>query len=234
MRFVRVTLVTALRVKCHTIGGMPLHSPGDDRISAELLSAVMRRGGTRSFPTHAIVINEGDSTDSLYIVLSGRLVVYSSSDEGREVVLAEYGPGEYFGELALDGGERSASVRAVEPSRCCVIQVGDLRQLLADLPDFALHMTYKLIRMVRRMTDQVRSLALQDVYGRMARVLTELSEPAGDERVVRQKLTQKDIAERIGASREMVNRVMKELLVGGYITVRDGHHVIHRKLPTRW
>ena len=71
---------------------------------------------------NAILINEGDSTDSLYIVLSGRVRAYASSHEGREVVLSEYGPGEYFGELSLDGGKRSASVKALEACSCCVVQ----------------------------------------------------------------------------------------------------------------
>ena len=90
------------------------------------------------------------------------------------------------------------------------MQGSELRQFLADHPDFAMHLTRKLIRMVRRLTEQVRSLALQDVYGRMVRVLTELSEPVGEERLLRHKLTQQDIADRVGSSREMVNRVMKE------------------------
>ena len=85
--------------------------------------------------------------------------------------------------------------------------------------------------MVRRLTEQVKSLALQDVYGRMVRLLMELSEPVGDERIVREKLTQQDIADRVGSSREMVNRVMKDLTTGGYVVVRDGRHVIQKKLP---
>jgi CRP/FNR family cyclic AMP-dependent transcriptional regulator len=88
--------------------------------------------------------------------------------------------------------------------------------------------------MVRRLTEQVKSLALQDVYGRVVRLLTELSDPAGDERVLRHKLTQQDIANRVGSSREMVSRVMKDLAAGGYVTLRDGRHVIHGKLPHAW
>ena len=85
--------------------------------------------------------------------------------------------------------------------------------------------------MVRRLTEQVKSLALQDVYGRLVRLLMELSDPVGDERVVREKLTQQDIADRVGSSREMINRVLKELTTGGYVTVRDGRHVVLKKLP---
>ena len=206
----------------------------DDRLPQALLDAIAPHGLTRSFPAHAILINEGDTTDSLYIVLSGRVKVYASSDDGRELVLTEYGPGGYFGELSIDGERRSASIKAIEPCTCRVVQGSQLRQFLADNPDFAFHLTRKLIRMVRRLTEQVRSIALQDVYGRMVRVLTELSVPVGDERVLRHKLTQKDIADRVGSSREMVNRVMKELTAGGYVAQRDGRMVILKKLPASW
>ena len=213
---------------------VPSERPAADLLPAALLEAIAPRGSARTFAANAILINEGDTTDSLYIVLSGRVKVYASSDDGREVVLTEYGPGEYFGELSIDGAKRSASIKALEPCSCRVVQGSELRQFLAEHPDFAMHLTHKLIRMVRRLTEQVRSLALQDVYGRMVRVLTELSEPVGGERVVRQKLTQQDIADRIGSSREMVNRVMKELTTGGYIGQRGGRLVIQRKLPPAW
>lgn len=213
---------------------VPSERPAADLLPAALLEAIAPRGSARTFAANAILINEGDTTDSLYIVLSGRVKVYASSDDGREVVLTEYGPGEYFGELSIDGAKRSASIKALEPCSCRVVQGSELRQFLAEHPDFAMHLTHKLIRMVRRLTEQVRSLALQDVYGRMVRVLTELSEPVGGERVVRQKLTQQDIADRIGSSREMVNRVMKELTTGGYIGQRAGRLVIQRKLPPAW
>ena len=212
----------------------PSERPAADLLPAALLEAIAPRGSARTFAANAILINEGDTTDSLYIMLSGRVKVYASSDDGREVVLTEYGPGEYFGELSIDGAKRSASIKALEPCSCRVVQGSELRQFLAEHPDFAMHLTHKLIRMVRRLTEQVRSLALQDVYGRMVRVLTELSEPVGGERVVRQKLTQQDIADRIGSSREMVNRVMKELTTGGYIGQRGGRLVIQRKLPPAW
>ena len=208
--------------------------PTADQLPQALLEAIAQRGDTRSFQAHAILINEGDATDSLYIVLAGRLKVFVSSGDGREVVLAEHGPGEYLGEVTLDHEKRSASVQAIEPTTCCVVQAAQLRRFLIEYPDFTLHLTQKLIRMVRRLTEQVKSLALQDVYGRVVRVLTELSDPVGDERVLRRKLTQQDIADRIGSSREMVNRIMKDLAAGGYVSLRNGRHVIHGKLPPAW
>jgi CRP/FNR family cyclic AMP-dependent transcriptional regulator len=208
----------------------PLH----EQLPQPLLEAIAPHGLVRTFPAQAILINEGDTTDSLYIVLSGRVKVYTSSDDGRDFVLTEYGPGEYFGELTIDGEKRSASIKAVEACTCRIVQGSELRRFLAEHPDFAMHLTRKLIRMVRRLTEQVRSIALQDVYGRMVRVLNELSEPDGDEWVLRQKLTQQDVADRVGSSREMVNRVMKELTAGGYVTQREGRIVIRRKLPAAW
>jgi CRP/FNR family cyclic AMP-dependent transcriptional regulator len=203
----------------------------EDRLVDSLLESMKSMGTTRTFRKDAILIHEGDRSSAVYIVLSGRVLAYASSDEGRDVVLAEYGPGEYFGELALDGGPRAASVRAAEPTSCCVIQALDLVDVLAMQPEFALHLVHKLSRMVRRTTEQVKSLALQDVYGRLARMLIELSDEADGGRVVRLRLTQQDIADRVGSSREMVNRVLRDLVTGGYVSVDDGHYVIHRKLP---
>ncbi len=203
----------------------------EDRLPTHLLDALAAHGNTRPFRASAILINEGDASDSLYIVLSGRLRVYASSEDGRDVVLGEHGPGEYVGELSLDGLARSASVKTLVDSTCCVVSGAQLRGFLAEHPDFALHLSQKLVRTVRRLTEQVKSLALQDVYGRMVRVLMELSDPVGEERVMREKLTQQDVADRVGSSREMVNRVMKDLTSGGYVALRDGRYVIRRKLP---
>jgi CRP/FNR family cyclic AMP-dependent transcriptional regulator len=213
---------------------MPSAGSAADQLPPPLLEAMAARGGVRRYPAQSILINEGDTSDSLYVVLSGRLRVFASSESGREVVLGEHGPGEYLGELALDGEKRSVSVKTLEPTTCCVVPGPQLRSFLAENPEFALHVMDKLIRMVRRLTEQVKSLALQDVYGRIARLLMELSDEAGDERVVRLKLTQQDIAARVGSSREMVSRVLKELTAGGYVAMRDGRHVIRRKLPPAW
>jgi CRP/FNR family cyclic AMP-dependent transcriptional regulator len=203
----------------------------EDRLPTPLIEGLALHGNARPFRANTILISEGDAGDSLYIVLTGRLRAYASSDDGRDVILGEHGPGEYVGELSLDGLPRSVSVKTIEASTCCVVPGTELRGFLAEQPDFALHLSQKLTRMVRRLTEQVKSLALQDVYGRMVRVLMELSDPEGSERVVREKLTQQDIADRVGSSREMVNRVMKDLTAGGYVSVRDGRYVIQRKLP---
>ena len=206
-----------------------------DVLDEGLLREIARRGGVRSYPMQAVLINEGDATDSLFIILSGRVKVYSTNAEGKEVVISIRGAGEYVGELALDGGVRSASVMTLEPTTCSVVSGSSLREFIAAHPDFASHLIRKLIRSVRQATESVKSLALEDVYARVVRLLTDLSDAGPDgQRRVRERLTQQGIADRIGASREMVSRIFKDLSAGGYIAQDNGHIVVVRKLPTAW
>jgi CRP/FNR family cyclic AMP-dependent transcriptional regulator len=205
-----------------------------DVLQEEVLRAIAAMGGVKTFPKGAIIINEGDTADTLYILLSGRVKVYASNEAGREVVLDTHGPGEYVGEMALDGGPRSASVMTLEPTTCSVVSGANLREFIAAHPDFALHLIHKVIRRARAATENVKSLALMDVYGRVARLLLELATDESGKLVVREKLTQQDIADRVGSSREMVSRIFKELTVGGYLSSDDGHIVIHKKPPAGW
>jgi len=206
-----------------------------DVLNESLLREIARQGGVKPYPAHSVLINEGDEADSLYIVLSGRVKVYSTSVEGKDVVITTHGPGEYVGELALDGGVRSASVMTLEPTTCSVVSGADLRDFIAAHPDFASHLIRRLIRRVRQATESVKSLALEDVYARVVRLLTDLSDPAEEgRRELRERLTQQDIAERVGASREMVSRIFKDLTLGGYIDVKPGRITILKRLPARW
>jgi CRP/FNR family cyclic AMP-dependent transcriptional regulator len=211
----------------------PGRKMNEDRLNPALLESMTALGMSRAFRKGATILNEGEDGSTLYIILEGKVQAYASSADGRQVILAEYGAGQYFGELALDGGVRAASVKALEPTTCCVIRALDLRDVLAMHPDFALHLIQKLSRMVRRSTDLVKALALQDVYGRLVRLFMELSDGNGFDarRVLREPLTQQDIADRIGSSREMVNRVLKDLVTGGYVSVERGRYVIHHRLP---
>ena len=211
----------------------PLVTP--EVLDAGLLRDIARQGGVKPYPAHAVLINEGDSSDSVYIVLSGRVKVYSTNAEGREVVIATHGPGEYVGELSLDGGTRSTSVMTLEPTTCSVVSAANLREFIATHPDFASHLILKLIRSVRQATESVKSLALEDVYERVVRLLADLSDPEQDgRRRVRERLTQQDIADRVGASREMVSRIFKDLTAGGYMAVETGRIVVLKKPPAGW
>jgi len=208
-----------------------------------LLQAIADRGGVRQYPAHAVLVTEDDRSDALFIILRGRVKAYGAAVDGREVIYNTQGVGDYFGEMTLDGGPRSASVMTLEATTCAVVPGAEVRDFLATHPDFALHLVKKLIRLARASTDQVKSLALDDVYGRIARLLRTLAqEEAGEAggaggagvRVMPDKLTQQDIAERVGASREMVSRIFKPLVEGGYVEMRAGRIALLKKLPARW
>ena len=200
----------------------------------KLLEALGSVASARSFAKHAIIVSEGDETDSLYVLLSGRVRVFISDAQGKEVTLNQLGPGEYFGEITFDGGPRSASVEALEDTRCAVVKRSELVALVERQPEFALHMVRKLAHRVRNLTENVRSLALMDVYGRVARLLLELAEEQDGQLVIAEALTHKEIASRVGASREMISRIFSDLNEGGYIRKDNGRLVIVRKPPPRW
>lgn len=191
-------------------------------------------GIARRYPRNTIIVTEGDTTDSLYIILEGRVKAFVSDGEGHDMVLSTQGPGEYFGEMALDEGPRSASIMTLEPSRFLVVQKSDVRDFVMKTPAFALSLIEKLIHRARALTASVKSLALMDVYGRVARLLLELAEDTGDTLTIPQRLTQQEIASRIGASREMVSRILKDLSSGGYLTQSRTGIVLHRKPPAHW
>ena len=163
-----------------------------------------------------------------------RVKVYSTNEAGKDLIVAVHGPGEYVGELALDGSARSASVMTLEPSTFSVVRMNELRGLIAAHPDFALSLINKLIWRVRQATEGMKSMGLDDVYKRIVRLLHDFSDPQGDVRVVRARPTQQDIADRIGASREMVSRVLKELVTGQYVDVDAGRITILTELPRSW
>lgn len=199
-----------------------------------LLESIAAVATVRSYPKNSIIVSEGDETDSLYVMLAGRAKVFVSDENGREVQLNHIGRGEYFGEVTLDGGPRSASVMALEECRCAVVRRAELTSFLERNPAFALHIVKKLAHRVRVLTDNVRSLALMDVYGRVARLLLELAEECDGRLVINESLTHKDIAARVGASREMISRIFSDLADGGYVRKEARQFVIMRKPPPRW
>ncbi len=202
-------------------------------LSPEELEEVSRHAVQRSFRPRTVLVSEGEMTDALYIILEGRVRAYVSDPEGREAVLSVMGPGEYFGEIALDSGPRSASVMTLDACRLLVVARADFADFVMRSPAFAMHLVERLIGRVRALTDNVRSLALMDSYGRVARLLLDSAVTEKGERFVPEKLTQAEIASRVGCSREMVSRIFKDLVQGGYITVLADRIVINREPPAR-
>jgi len=213
-----------------SLKAVPLFSALPQQEIATLADAAI----VRTFPKNTIVVTEGERSDSLYVILSGRVKVFVSDENGKDVVLRVEGPGEYFGELALDEGPRTASVGTLEPCKMAVIANDVVRGLLASHPEAALQLIRGLIGRMRYMTENLKDLALLDVYGRVAKLLLELATEADGRLVIDQRLTQQDIADRVSASREMVSRILKDLTTGGYIANEGGKIVIQRRPPRAW
>jgi CRP/FNR family cyclic AMP-dependent transcriptional regulator len=191
-------------------------------------------GRLRTYPKNTVFITEGDSSDTVFVVLTGKVKVFVADTEGHEMILDTYGAGDYVGEMALDGKPRSASCMTLEPTAFSVVARDPIREAIRANPDFALDMIAKVIDRARLATDNVKHLALLDVYGRVARLLLNMAVETDGKLAIPDKLTQQEIAERVGASRDMVSRIFRDLTAGGYISVENRFITINKKPPARW
>jgi CRP/FNR family cyclic AMP-dependent transcriptional regulator len=209
--------------------------PFDCPALSDSVRALARRGQLAHHRKGLLLIQEGSFGDTLYIMLAGRVRAFSSGDKGRQIIYGDYGPGEYLGEISLDGGPRSASVVTLEHCVCSVVTRNTLREYIAEHPEFAFELLAKVIRRARAATMTARQLALNDVYGRLVLTLNMLAKVLPDGvRVVEPRPTHQELAGRLGCSREMVSRLLKDLDLGGY-TLTDGRQLLLLKpLPSRW
>jgi len=193
-----------------------------------LATMVMRR----SAPRGTAIMREGDPIDFLYIVISGRLKVMMGEADGKETILSILGPGEFFGEMGLiDDNPRSASVIAIEGTELLALTRRAFRKCLVEKPELAMAVMRVLVRRMREADRKIGSLAMLDVYGRVARLLLDMSENVNGRKVVTKRLTKQDIAKMVGASREMVTKVMKDLQTSGYIDVQGSTIVLRDTDP---
>jgi CRP/FNR family transcriptional regulator, cyclic AMP receptor protein len=204
-------------------------------LSDEALIALAEKAKPAKFPKQATIIMEGDETSSLYIMLSGKVRVFSSDDKSKEITLLIQEPGSYFGELSLLTDEpRSASVVTLETTTCGVISKSDFINWLKVHPDVAIMLLGVLSKKIHQLTDKVRSMALSNVYERTVKALQAMAVVEGNVSVINNRPTQQDLASMVGASREMVNKIMHELTKGGYIEVQEKALIIVKKLPASW
>jgi len=188
----------------------------------------------RQFPKKPVIVSQGDETDSFYVIMEGKVDVYLKNDKGKEIIINTLGAGEAFGELAPLGKiPRQASIITTEDSTFGVISRQVFMDTLLTKPTVSMQIIDLLVHRIRDLTEEVSSLALEDVYNRVVRVLYKHAEEVG-EKLVTEKLTQQDIASRVGATREMVHRILKELKTGGYISIEGKHITIEKKLPPGW
>ena len=218
---------------------MPSSSaPDAEQLVAALESPALRelaaRGRMQQYRKDVVMLQEGDHGDTLFIVLAGRVKVFATGVDDREIVFDIHGPGEYVGEMALDGGPRSASVMTLEPTTCSVVTRVTLKDHIAKHPEFAFELLAKVIRRARRATESARDLALLDVYGRVRRLFDSIAVERDGTRLIPEKLTHQEIADRVGSSREMISRLLKDLSEGGYISVSEKLITLRKPLPPNW
>lgn len=231
------------------------NTPIDDiyaPLSPELRKLAMR-GVVRSYLKKSVLINEGDEGNSVFVLLKGSVKVFSMDSNGREIVYGKIQAGDYFGEMSFDGGPRSASVMTLEPCTCAVLTRYNVSEHLTAEPQFAIDLVVQVIRRARAATEVARSMALLDVYGRLAGVLQENlndshyqshsgcktrtgqpAEPALLVPHILEPVTHQDIAGRIGASREAISRILKDLERGGHLIMSTKRITLLKKLPERY
>jgi CRP/FNR family cyclic AMP-dependent transcriptional regulator len=199
------------------------------------LRALALRGTIRNYRKNSVIINEGEVGESLFVLLEGRVKIYSNDADGREITYNTVEAGDYFAEMWLDGGPRSASVMTLEPCVCSIVSRDGLREHLAAEPEFALDLVAQVIRRARAATETARNMALLDVYGRVIATLESQKGVATPETpITLTQITHQNIASRVGASREMVSRLLKDLEKGGYIELGVKRITLKKKLPARW
>jgi CRP/FNR family cyclic AMP-dependent transcriptional regulator len=209
---------------------IPLFSGLNDA-EFETLGALVK---TRNFKKNTVIVTQGEESHSFYIVKSGRLRVFRDDEDGKEVILNDLKKASWFGELAiLASTTRSASVITLEATQLGVIAKHELVKLLNENSKLTLAIATFLAKRVIELTEDVSDLAMLDVYGRVARTLEKhANEEEGQ--LITGRFTHQEIAAMVGASREMVSKILKELKIGGYIGLEGKRIILHKKLPKAW
>ena len=215
-----MTMLTSLDL----IRRVPLFSMLTDAQAVTVADGVVKR----RFKRGEMIVEQGKKTNALFILLNGRARVVSTDSRGREVILATLQPGDHIGEMSLiDTEPHSATVRAEVQTDVLMLGRNEFARCLPENSSMAYAVMRGLVQRLRHADRKIESLALLDVYGRVARALLEFAVDGGDgERIVRDKISRQDIAKMVGASREMVSRVMKDLEERGYIQTLDNGSVV--------
>jgi CRP/FNR family transcriptional regulator, cyclic AMP receptor protein len=194
------------------------------------LQLLAEQGTQESFKKGDLIFKDGDVGDVIYILLEGRVRAFGSSLSGKEITYGYVEAGEYFGELSLDGGRRSASIEAIQDSVCAKVTNAQVKAFMQDQPKFATEMLHTVIRRARQSTDNARNIALLDVYSRLKHIIEKIT----PEVAVTINITHQELAADVGASREMVSKLLKDLEIGGYISFKSRKLNRLKALPVRW
>jgi len=200
----------------------------------DLLNELAKLGDTRTWEVGSTVVVEGDIADSMFIIHAGELRAVVAGEGGKVVELNTLGAGEIFGELMLSGSRRAATVQVTNRARLTRVTRSEVERVLAARPDLAFHLIQSLVQRVRTLTSTVGRLASADVYGRLVGLFDVLAVDHEGRRALPGPLTQARIAERLGASKAMVNRLLQDLVRGGYIEISRERILLLKKLPAKW
>lgn len=219
---------------------MPISKPGPrDALEnpgiPEPVRALARRGEVKRYAKGTLLIQEGELGGTVYVILNGRLRAYGTDPAtGREFTYDHYGPGALVGEMGLDGGPRSANVITTEATVCAVVAKSTLLEHVAEHPAFAMDLLTMVIKRARASTRSAKMLALADAYGRLRELLLGQSSPQPDgTRRLAPRPTHRDLATRIGCTRERVTMLLGMLETGGYVAVDGKAWVLLKALPER-
>jgi len=224
-------------------GSVMATAPHPDQLAANALLGSLapadlreeaRRFAVRNYPRGAIVATEGDRFDVFNIVLSGRVKFFWRDDDGRQVDVAVIGPGEDFAAQTFGGEPLLTSIIALEDLRLASIPMPEFEQLLLRHPQLAVAYLKRVVYLFRNTMTGRRAFSMDDVYGRVTQLLLASAQEAGGVRVLAERMTHAEIGQRVGATREMVGRVLRELARGGYIKVEKGRIAILRTPPRHW
>jgi len=204
-------------------------------LSEQELSEIKKIAVEKTFSRNTIIIQKGDTSTSLYVVLSGKAVAIDSNEDGRQIILNVFKEGDCFGEMSfIDGAPRCATVQTTEKTRIMTINGDKLRSIFLSNSEMMLKLMKELLKKIRILTEQLTGLAFENVYKRVVLLLMRLAKPKDDKWIIEEKLTHKEIGEMVFASREMVSRIMSELSDGGYITVCKDCIIVNKKFPEKW
>lgn len=200
-----------------------------------VLEVLEKASTVRKFRKNAHIILAGEECHAAYVLLGGTAYVFTDDADGNEYIISSFAKGDCFGELGLlDDKPRTANVKTTSDCECLVIPKSALIQALQSDPAVALTVIRSLVGRIRGMTDDVSCLALMDVYGRLIRVIKNESVETSDGVRITERMTHKELANRVGSSREMVSKILRDLREGGYIRIADHRIVLEKTLPEKW
>lgn len=202
-------------------------------LSSAQLQSIGAHAAMRVYEKGDVIVQQGEVAQSLHVLVAGQVKVYMRNEENREVIINTLSAGEFFGELPMfDQEPRSASVAAIERCHVQTLSYAKFQKILDASPDIARRIMEALAARLRHADRQISTLALLNISGRVSRTLLELAIMSNGQRVVGEPFTQKDLAGMIGASREMVNRTLRDLMDQGYISIgRKSITILNDKLP---